>query len=261
MKRLFLLAMMFAMATNAFAQYDPAAKEKTAASVDASVSTSGGIPTFQLPPLQELLDNAKFLSPQVKQFDATKLSEEYQLKNIQSSWLRWFKANASYSYGTNDVNNTTLNQTSQTVVYNVSGITQRWWNVGASLSIPLDDIFTLHRRIEQQKKIVESVQSEKDKWYDEVCVRIIETYTEAISCMEILDEVNRNLVYCRAQYDAAEDDFAKGRILEAELSNKEKLKLDAVKQYQETKSTLIKDLYKLEILSKTPIFETQTLAK
>jgi outer membrane protein TolC len=254
MKRLFVTILLIAFATLVYAQYAPTTDKSVKVEADSSSFPYAGIPSFRLPPLQELLENARAASPQVKQFNAARESEEDELKNLQSSWLKWFKLNAAYSYGTNDINNSVVNQTSQTVVYNVSGMTQQWWNVGASLSIPLDDVFTLHRKIDKQKKLVESVQGEMDKWYDEVCSKIIDAYTDAMSNMEILDDATRNLVYARAQYEVAEDDFANGRIQPYDFSVRQKLKLDAVKSYQEVRSALTKDLYQLELLSKTPIF-------
>ena len=245
---------MIAFATLAYAQYAPTTDKSVKVEADSSSFPYAGIPSFRLPPLQELLENARAASPQVKQFNAARESEVDELKNLQSSWLKWFNLNAAYSYGTNDINNSVVNQTSQTVVYNVSGMTQQWWNVGASLSIPLDDVFTLHRKIDKQKKLVESVQGEMDKWYDEVCSKIIDAYTDAMSNMEILDDATRNLVYARAQYEVAEDDLANGRIQPYDFSVRQKLKLDAVKSYQEVRSALTKDLYQLELLSKTPIF-------
>jgi hypothetical protein len=72
--------------------------------------------------------------------------------------------------------------------------------------------------------------------------------------MEILEDATRNLVYARAQYEVAEDDFANGRIQAYDLGVRQKFKLEAVKSYQEVRAALTKDLYQLELLSKTPIF-------
>ena len=106
---------------------------------------------LHLPPLYELLENARAQSPQVNQFASKKEQEEREIKTLRRSWLKNIKLNAQYSYGSTDVNSLMYYDKNLPVVQNVTGTTQAWWTVGAGISLPLDEIFNRRNRIKQQR--------------------------------------------------------------------------------------------------------------
>lgn len=91
---------------------------------------------LHLPPLYELLENARAQSPQVNQFASKKEQEEREIKTLRRSWLKNIKLNAQYSYGSTDVNSLMYYDKNLPVVQNVTGTTQAWWTVGAGISLP-----------------------------------------------------------------------------------------------------------------------------
>lgn len=209
--------------------------------------------SLKLPPLKLLLENGRNLSPQTNALEAIKQSEESELKNIRRTWLKWFKLNGTYSYGTTDVNSQTTNSNVNSVIYNVSGQTQRWWNTGASVSIPLEDIFNLHNKIKQQKQRIKSAEYQKAKWQDDLCLQIVESYTAASECLATLKTAAETMVIAKAQYISTESDFTNGQTDPQTLSRQKNIEMIAVREYEQIVSQLNRALLQLEILSKTPI--------
>ena len=208
---------------------------------------------LHLPPLHELLENARAQSPQVNQFASKKEQEEREIKTLRRSWLKNIKLNAQYSYGSTDVNSLMYYDKNLPIVQNVTGTTQAWWTVGAGISLPLDDIFNRRNRIKQQRKRLESIEYEMNSWYDEICLKIIEAYTSAVENLSLLETSARSMVAAKAQYAAAEADFVNGKIDAQTLSRQKSIEGSAIREYEQTRSLLNKALLQLEVLSKTPI--------
>lgn len=211
---------------------------------------------LHLPPLHELLENARAQSPQVNQFASKKEQEEQEereIKTLRRSWLKNIKLNAQYSYGSTDVNSLMYYDKNLPIVQNVTGTTQAWWTVGAGISLPLDDIFNRRNRIKQQRKRLESIEYEMNSWYDEICLKIIEAYTSAVENLSLLETSARSMVAAKAQYAAAEADFVNGKIDAQTLSRQKSIEGSAIREYEQTRSLLNKALLQLEVLSKTPI--------
>lgn len=208
---------------------------------------------LRLPPLHVLLENARERSPQVNMFAANKESEERELKTLRRSWLKTIKLNGTISYGTTDVNSQSFYDENRPIVQQVSGMTQRWWNIGAAVSLPLDEIFNRRNRNKQQQKRIESITYEMDSWYDEICLKIIECYTTAVENLSLLESSARSMVAAKAQYTAAEADFVNGKIDFQTLSRQKSIESSAEREYQQTRSQLNRALLQLEVLSKTPI--------
>lgn len=209
--------------------------------------------SMHLPPLHVLLANARERSPQVNMFASTKESEERELKTLRRSWLKNIKLNAGISYGTTDTNSQMYYDENRPIVQNVTGMTQRWWNVGASVSLPLDEIFDRSNKGKKQRKRIESIQYEMDSWYDEICLKIIESYTSAVENLALLESSARSMVAAQAQYAAAEADFVNGKIDAQTLSRQKSIESSSIREYEQTRSLLNKALLQLEVLSKTPI--------
>ena len=208
---------------------------------------------LHLPPLYELLENARAQSPQVNQSASKKEQEEREIKTLRRSWLKNIKLNAQYSYGSTDVNSLMYYDKNLPVVQNVTGTTQAWWTVGAGISLPLDEIFNRRNRIKQQRKRLESIEYEMNSWYDEICLKIIEAYTSAVENLSLLETSARSMVAAKAQYVAAEADFVNGKIDAQTLSRQKSIESSTIREYEQTRSQLNKALLQLEVLSKTPI--------
>jgi outer membrane protein TolC len=202
---------------------------------------------LQLPPLSVLFENAR-KSPIVEYYNIRREEQERILKTEKRRWLEFFKGSAGYQYGKNGV----IAYSGDNVnVY--SDTKQSFYNVGASLSIPLVDIFDRANRIKRQELAMKSTGMEMERWYDEQKLRIIEAYTSAEQFLALLKIKIEGLAFANAQYKAAESDFINGKINTQELNTQKGYQVTAYTEYEQNRVFLNKALYELEVLSRTKI--------
>ena len=167
---------------------------------------------MQLPPLHVLMENARH-APQVGYYESNREIEERELKTVRRNWMRNFKLNANYNYGSSDIYNQNYQDSNIPIwTTTTTGREQSWWNVGASFSIPLDEIFNRRNKIKQQKKRIENTQYDLDRWYDELRMKIIDAYTTAVEQLSILRSAAEAKITSEAQYRMTEVDFVKGKL-------------------------------------------------
>ena len=208
---------------------------------------------MQLPPLHVLMENARH-APQVGYYESNREIEERELKTVRRNWMRNFKLNANYNYGSSDIYNQNYQDSNIPIwTTTTTGREQSWWNVGASLSIPLDEIFNRRNKIKQQKKRIENTQYDLDRWYDELRMKIIDAYTTAVEQLSILRSAAEAKITSEAQYRMTEVDFVKGKLDAQTLSRQKSLENSATREYEQVRRNLNDALLRLEILTHTPI--------
>lgn len=122
---------------------------------------------LQLPPLHQLLENARN-TPQVEYYNKAVEIQERELKNVRRNWQHYFKINANYNYGSSDIYNQNYQDNSNQIwTTTTTGREQSWWNVGASFSLPIDEIFNRRNKIKQQKRRIEQVELDTERWLEE----------------------------------------------------------------------------------------------
>lgn len=209
--------------------------------------------TIQLPPLHVLLENAKN-SPQVQYYNSNKDEEERELRSIRRNWLKYFKINANYSYGSTDIYAAGYyNESSQYIRPISTGREQSYWNVGASFSMPLEEIFNRRNKIKKQKTRIESIQYEIDRWYDDLSLKVIDAYTQVTENLAVLQSAASSMVHARAQYAVSETDFINGTIDAQMLSRQKSIENTAIREYEQTRAALNSALLRLEVLTSTRI--------
>ena len=125
----------------------------------------------------------------------------------------------SYNYGSSDIYNQNYQDSNIPIwTTTTTGREQSWWNVGASFSIPLDEIFNRRNKIKQQKKRIENTQYDLDRWYDELRMKIIDAYTTAVEQLSILRSAAEAKITSEAQYRMTEVDFVKGKPAEQAMN-------------------------------------------
>jgi outer membrane protein TolC len=202
-----------------------------------------------LPPLSVLFENAK-KSAAVEFYEIRKKEQESLLRTEKRSWLKYFRANASYLYGKTGILSYSEDNLS---LYQYSDIEQSFYNVGGSISIPIDDLFDRPNRIKRQRLEMEATEVEVEKWHDEQKLRIIEAYTTAEQLLSVLKIKVEALTLAQAQYKDAENNFINGKISVQELNNQKSFQVSAFADYEQTRAMLKKELLGLEVLTKTQI--------
>ena len=205
---------------------------------------------MQLPPLHVLMENARH-APQVGYYESNREIEERELKTVRRNWMRNFKLNANYSYGSSDIYNQNYQDSNIPIwTTTTTGREQSWWNVGASLSIPLDEIFNRRNKIKQQKKRIENTQYDLDRWYDELRMKIIDAYTTAVEQLSILRSAAEAKITSEAQYRMTEVDFVKGKLDAQTLSRQKSLENSATREYEQVRRNLNDALLRLQALGR-----------
>lgn len=207
--------------------------------------------TFRLPPLKLLFENAK-ASPILEYYEKKKKADESLIMTEKKKWLNYIRMIGGYQYGVIG-NNTTFSDTNTPIFYQYSGNKQNWYNVGVSVSIPLDDLFDRKNRVKKQRLEMEATEYEKEKWYDEQKLRIVEVYTLAAKELALIKIKAEALLFSEAQLKLSESDFINGKITVQELNRQKSMYTVAATEYEEMKSQLDYALLKLEILAKTTI--------
>ena len=208
---------------------------------------------LQLPPLHTLMENARH-APQVGYYESNREIEERELKTVRRNWMHYFKLNANYNYGSSDIYNQNYQDSSIPVwTTTTTGRDQSWWNVGASFSIPIDELFNRRNKIKQQKKRIENTQYDMDRWYDDLRLKIIDSYTSAVQQLSILRSAAEAMIAAQAQYRMSEADFINGKLDAQALSRQESIENVAIREYEQVRSNLNNALLRLEVLTHTPI--------
>lgn len=206
---------------------------------------------LKLPSLQTLLENARS-SPQMSFYENNIELEERELKTVRREWLNYMKINASYNYGSSDIYNQTYIDNGLPVVNN-SGRRQNYWNIGGGLSIPFSGIFNRRNKIKQQKKRVEQVENDLDRSFDELRLKIIETYSTIIEQLSSLESVTEAMTMAQTNYAGAENDFLNGKLDMQSLARQKSIEASSIRAYEEVRRSLNSALLKLEVLTNTPI--------
>lgn len=206
---------------------------------------------MELPPLNVLLENARN-SPTVEYFNARKEEESRALKSMKRNWLNYVKLSSSYQYGV--TNYYSLYEPDPSVPQiGAPNEARGLWNVGASLSIPLLEIFDRRNKIKQQKVRVNQAELEIDRWYDEQSLKIIAAYSTAIQNLQLIKSISEAVAIANAQYKVTEADFVNGKADAQMLSRQKNIQTQTMNEYLQAQAALNTALLSLEVLSKTKI--------
>lgn len=204
-----------------------------------------------IPSLDVLFDNAR-KSPAVEFYEVKMQEEASLLKTEKRSWLKYFRFGGIWQYGRVGINSSFSDEYTP-LFYQYTGSTQNLYNVSASISIPLDDLFDRGNRIKRQKLKTKQTQVEIEKWHDEQKIRIIEVYTQVMKELSVLKLKSETLSFANAQFEVTANDFKNGNVKIGELNTVKKIQTDALDSYEETRAQLNRNLLQLEVLSKTKI--------
>ncbi|MDD4058717.1 MAG: TolC family protein [Bacteroidales bacterium] len=207
---------------------------------------------IKLPPIDSLFNGAMKTS-MFQFYDYKMQQEQYILKTEKRRWLEFFSVFGSYQYGAVGVNSFTNYGSEFPLVYQTSGEVQLWYNVGAMLRIPLDRLFDRGNRVKSQKAKMNATLKERDLWYDEQKIKIIDLYVKVEEMLNNLDYVVEHFALIDEQYEIAQKDYAIGSMNGQTLGVIKGAQVQAYMQLERVKAELNAAILKLEILSNTKI--------
>ena len=167
LRHIILTSLFVATASTVHAQYNNSGI--SAGFFDSSEESSINFSNFHLPPLAVLFENAK-ATPQVMSLQKAQEIAEAEVDKQKRHIFSYLKGHANYSYGVTDQWGTGSDNYS---AYNViqqryTGSTNSYWNVGANLNIPLEDILDLSAAVKRKKLAVDQAIIAKDAAFDDL---------------------------------------------------------------------------------------------
>lgn len=207
---------------------------------------------IQLPPIEKLFEGAKN-SSSYKYYDTRKQAEQLILKTERRRWWSYFNLVGTYQYGVMGMNTYNNDGIGTPIIQQYSGSDQMWYNFGASVRIPLDNLFDRRNRIKLQKTRINEAEYSKEQWFDSYKTKIIEYYTKAEEMLGVLGSAIEQVTLADAQYEMASRDYIAGVTNAQSLNVAKSQQVQAQLQLAGIKSTLINALLQLELLTNVNI--------
>jgi outer membrane protein TolC len=253
-KRLVLIIAIVATGPQTYAQFNESGI--SAGFFDSSNEKDINFSEFHLPPLSVLFENAKS-SPKILSLEKARQIAQAEVAKQRRHIFSYVKGHASYSYGKTDMWGNNSSNTAP-MVYQFQGSTQNYWNVGANLSIPLEDILDLGAAVKRKKLEVDQAVIQKDIAYDELKLQIASLFVKITNNLVTL----KTLGEAAATYQGAgalnREDFENGNMAIEDFAYTKLHESNQVSNYQELQTTITTDILTLEILTHTPILTNST---
>ena len=255
LSRLIVFAALSALSTASYAQFDESGI--AAGFFDGSQENTINFSSFHLPPLAVLFENAK-ATPQVMSLQKAQEIAEAEVAKQKRHIFSYLKGHASYGYGKTDMWGQGQNESSYMILKQYQGSEQSYWNVGASLSVPLEDILDLGASVKRKKLQVDQAIYTKDQAYDQLKLQIAGLFTKITNSLISLKTASENAAMYQAAGALNLEDFHNGNMSIESFAYTKERENGAVASYQNMQTQIITDILTLEIITHTPILTNST---
>ena len=211
---------------------------------------------FHLPPLSVLLENAKS-SPTILSLDKARQMAQAEVAKQRRHIFSYLRGHASYSYGKTDMWGNNSSNTSP-MIYQFQGSTQNYWNVGANLNIPLEDILDLGAAVKRKKLEVDQAIIQKDIAYDELKLKIASLFVKITNSLITLKTLGETAAAYQGAGALNREEFENGNMAVEDYAWTKLHESSQVSSYQALQTEITTDILTLEILTHTPILTNST---
>lgn len=223
----------------------------TSGLIDKSMPTE--VEKLELPPLSVFLD-AVTENATVKRAQSQVAQIKNQYRKEKREWWNYFRLNANYAYGRFN----TLNESSETMVdwYQSTSVGSRHtFNVGASFSIGLGDLFNRPLKLKDFRYQIEQLQYTQDEVMEERRLRVLEAYNAVTEQLATIKAKAETAALYNAQMKISENDFIQGKIDIIDLSLERARRSGAVTNYEQSRVALHNSIILLEMLTNVKIIK------
>ncbi|MBQ9232247.1 MAG: TolC family protein [Prevotella sp.] len=254
LKRLLFIVATTGISTSAFAQFNESGI--SAGFFDSSNDKEINFSEFHLPPLAVLFENAKS-TPHILSLEKARQMAEAEVAKQKRHIFSYINGHASYGYGKTDMwgNN---NSSTSPIIYQFQGSEQSYWNVGVSLSVPLEDILDLSASVKRKRLEVDKATIQKDIVYDDIKKEIATLYISITNNLVVLKTMGESAAAFQGAGALNREDFENGNLSIQEYASTKMYESGQVQNYQTLQTTITRDIITLEILSHTPIITNST---
>lgn len=254
LKRLLFILAIAGAGNQAYAQFNESGI--AAGFFDSSNDKEINFSEFHLPPLAILFENAK-ANPQILSLEKARQLAQAEVAKQKRHIFSYVKAHASYSYGIGDSWGTSENAYSP-MLTQYQGTKNNYWNIGASLSLPFEDILDLTAAVKRKKMEVDKAAFAKDQAFDQLKLQIATLFVRITNNLVTL----KTLGEAAAAYQGAgalnREDFENGNMDIAAFAHTKMYESGQVQGYQALQTEITIDILTLEILTHTPIITNST---
>ena len=162
--------------------------------------------------------------------------------------------NGNYSFGRFN----TLNENSDTYVdwyQSTSVSTRHTFNIGASLSIGLGDLFNRPLKLKDYRYRIEQLQYTQDEVMEERRLRVLEAYNAVTEQLATIKAKAETAALYNAQMKISENNFIQGKIDIITLSLERARRSGAVTNYEQSRVTLHNSIILLEMLTNVKVIK------
>ena len=224
---------------------------------DSSENSTINFSTFHLPPLSVLYENAK-QNPKILSLAKAQEIAKAEVAKQRRHIFSYVQGHASYSYGKTDMWGNYSSSQSYTTLYQFRGSEQSYWNVGVSLSVPLEDILDLGAAVKRKKLEVDQARLQKDIAYDNLKLDIAKLYIKITNSLVALKTSGEAAAIYQGAGALNQEDFHQGNMTIEDFAYTKLHEINMVSQYQGMQTDITTDIITLEILTRTPILTNTT---
>ena len=254
LKRLLFILAIAGAESHAYAQFDESGI--AAGFFDSSQDKEINFSEFHLPPLAILFENAK-ANPQIMSLEKAQQIAQAEVAKQKRHIFSYLRAHASYSYGIGDSWGTSESAYSP-MLTQYQGTKNNYWNIGASLNLPFEDILDLTAAVKRKKLEVDQAVLAKDQAFDQLKLQIATLFVRITNNLVSL----KTLGEAAAAYQGAgalnREDFENGNMDIGAFADTKRFESGQVQGYQALQTTITTDILTLEILTHTPIITNST---
>ena len=254
LKRLLFVVAIAGLGSQAYAQFDESGI--AAGFFDASNDKEINFSEFHLPPLAILFENAK-ANPQIISLEKARQLAQAEVAKQKRHILSYLRAHASYSYGIGDSWGTSENAYSP-MLTQYQGTKNNYWNIGASLNLPLEDILDLTASVKRKKMEVDKAAIQKDIAYDQLKLQIATLFVKITNDLVTLKTAGEAAAAYLGAGALNREDFENGNQEIGSYALDKQRELSTVQSYQSMQTSITTDIITLEILTHTPIITNST---
>ncbi|WP_270460121.1 TolC family protein [Bacteroides intestinalis] len=209
------------------------------------------IEKMELPPLSVFLDAVSENATVKKaQSQIAQVKNEYRLEKRE--WWNYFRLNANYAFGRFN----TINENSETFVdwYQSTSVgTRHTFNLGASFSIGLGDLFNRPIKLKDYRYKIEQLQYAQDEVMEDRKLKILEAYNAVTEQLATIKAKAETAALYNAQIKISEYNFVQGKVTITELAVERARRSGAVTIYEQARVALHNSIILLEMLTNVKI--------
>ena len=254
LKRLLFILAIAGAGNQAYAQFDESGI--AAGFFDSSNDKEINFSEFHLPPLAILFENAK-ANPQIMSLEKAQQLAQAEVAKQKRHIFSYLRAHASYSYGIGDSWGTSENAYSP-MLTQYQGTKNNYWNIGASLSLPFEDILDLTAAVKRKKLEVDQAVLAKDAAFDELKLQIATLFVRITNNLVALKTAGESAAAYIGAGALNREDFENGNQSIGAYAFDKQREIGTVQTYQSLQTSITTDIITLEILTHTPIITNST---